>query len=88
MQVVAARFKVLAGGLLDRASSYFYFPCSKSMNGGKVSRNPTARRANAVTLILTMDTVCMCHMRFKANQATSQTMIATVVTPERVPVGL
>ena len=58
------------------------------MNGGKVSRNPTAKRAKAATLILAMDTVCMCHMRFKANQATSQTTIATVVTPESVPVGL
>ncbi len=58
------------------------------MNGGKVSRNPTANSANAAPLTLAMGTVFAPQMRLRANHATSQTMITSVDTPESVPTGL
>src|SRR5689334_15241594 len=65
-----------------------YLPWRRSMKGGKVSRKPTASNRKAATFTLTMATVRRCHRRFRASHETSQTMIATVVTPESGPVGL
>ena len=58
------------------------------MNGGKVSWKPTARVANAATLTLPMTTFRVRHIAFSANHETGRVTIATVVTPDRAPVGL
>ena len=65
-----------------------HLPCSRSMNGGNVSRKPTNSRVNAATLIPPIAIARVRHIRCNTSHATSQTMIATVVTPESVPVGL
>ena len=57
------------------------------MNGVKVSSKPIASPTNAATLTLAMATVLSRHWRFRTYHDTSQTMIATVVTPESVPTG-
>ena len=55
-----------------------YLPCNRSMNGGKVSRKPTARRENAAILIPPIATVRVRHTRFSANHA--KPVYATVVS--------
>jgi hypothetical protein len=67
-------------------ASLAYFRWRRSMNGGNVSSSPMANRMNAITLTLAKATVFIRHCGFRMNHDTSQTMIATVVTPEGVPV--
>src|SRR5579863_3478967 len=58
------------------------------MTGGKVRRKPTASSMKATTLIFASETDRQHQNRFSTNHITSQTIIAPVVTPDSVPVGL
>lgn len=58
------------------------------MTGGNVSSRPTTSRMNAATLTSARATVFVAQARVGTNHETSQTMIATVETPDSVPAGL
>jgi IS5 family transposase len=51
-------------------------------------RNPITNSANATTLTRVIATVREVHLRCSISRHPSQTTIATVVTPDSVPVGL
>jgi hypothetical protein len=65
-----------------------YFPCNRSMNGGKVSI--TLRTSNTKEMKVTRPSVTdfAPHWRDNTNHESSQTTIALDVTPKSGPVGV